>query len=226
MNVPVRKSILSRAMQTLVTGVLAALPLLATLWLFSVAFSFLFSWVGPGSTVGRVLGSLGFGLSGHEWTGYVVGVVVALLLLFGLGVLVKRGLAAWFGSIVDAVVGRIPIVRTVYETVEKFIEIVAQRDDSAFKSMRPVWCHFGDDDSIAVLALLSSAQPILVDGRACFVVIVPTAPIPIGGGLLFVPVERIRPAELGMEAVTSIYVSMGVTAPGFLPKAVVATTVD
>lgn len=219
MNVPSRKSNHSRAVQTLVAGVLAALPLLATLWLFSLGFSLLFSWVGPGSAIGRTLGSLGVGLSGHEWTGYVAGVAIALLLLFALGVLVKRGLAAWFGSVLDAVVGRIPIVRTVYETVEKFVEIVAQRDESAFKSMRPVWCHFGDDSSVAVLALLSSSQPVLVDGRACFVVIVPTAPIPIGGGLLFVPVERIRPAAIGMEALTSIYVSMGVTAPEFLPRA-------
>lgn len=221
MNVPVPKSNHSRAMQTLVAGVLAALPLLATLWLFSAVFSLLYSWVGPGSAIGQTLGSLGVRLFGHEWTGYVVGVAVALLLLVGLGMLVKRGLAAWFGSIVDAVVGRIPIVRTVYETVEKFVEIVAQRDDSAFRSMRPVWCHFGDEGSVAVLALLSSAQPVLVDGRACFVVLVPTAPIPIGGGLLFVPIERIRPTELGMEALTSIYVSMGVTAPEFMPKAII-----
>lgn len=42
-------------------------------------------------------------------------------------------------------------------------------------------------------------------------VIVPTAPVPIGGGLLYVPQASVVPADVGMDAVTSIYVSMGVT---------------
>ena len=49
--------------------------------------------------------------------------------------------------------------------------------------------------------------------------IVPTAPVPIGGGLLFAPLAWITPAEIGMEALTSIYVSMGITSAQFLPPA-------
>jgi uncharacterized membrane protein len=33
------------------------------------------------------------------------------------------------------------------------------------------------------------------------------------------PVEWVESTEIGMEAVTSIYVSMGLTAPQFLPLA-------
>ena len=44
-----------------------------------------------------------------------------------------------------------------------------------------------------------------------------TASAPIGGGLLFVPQEWVSPASIGAEAVTSVYVSMGVTAPKYLP---------
>jgi uncharacterized membrane protein len=56
-----------------------------------------------------------------------------------------------------------------------------------------------------------------VAGRACLAVLVPTAPVPIGGGLLFVPQEWVSPADVGAEALTSIYVSMGVTAAQHLP---------
>ena len=42
---------------------------------------------------------------------------------------------------------------------------------------------------------------------------VPTAPIPVGGGLLYVPVEWVKPAQIGMDTFTSIYVSMGITPP-------------
>lgn len=214
-----RKRRVPRPGRTLITGTLAALPLLATLWLLSFLLGFVFRWFGPESGLGRALGALGVGVSGYEWTGYVMGLAAAVALLFALGVLVERGLAAWLVSLVDSVVGRIPVVRTIYETVEKFVEVFAQRGDSQFGSMRPVWCRFGESQQVAALALLSSPEPILVNGRACYALIIPTAPVPIGGGLLFVPVEWVQPAEVGIEAVTSIYVSMGVTAPQFLPKA-------
>jgi uncharacterized membrane protein len=86
------------------------------------------------------------------------------------------------------------------------------------QSMRPVWCHFGGPGGVSALGLLSSPVPILVGGKSCYAVIVPTAPVPIGGGLLFMPVEWIESTEISMEAVTSIYVSMGLTAPQFLPS--------
>ena len=42
----------------------------------------------------------------------------------------------------------------------------------------------------------------------------PTAPVPIGGGLLYVPVEWVKPANMGIDKLTEIYVSMGLTPPG------------
>jgi uncharacterized membrane protein len=45
---------------------------------------------------------------------------------------------------------------------------------------------------------------------------VPTAPVPFGGGLFFLPAEWVRPAAFGVEGLTNIYVSMGVTAPDYM----------
>ena len=119
----------------------------------------------------------------------------------------------------NALVRKIPIVRTVYDTIHRFVDLVSKKDDNDMKSMQPVWCHFGGQGGAAALALLSSPEPVMVNGVASFAVIIPTAPVPIGGGLLYVPKEWITPAEVGMEALTSLYVSMGVTSPQYLPKA-------
>ncbi len=208
-----------RLVRTLLTGMLAALPLLGTLWLLSFVFAFLTGWMGPETSAGRLLGRIGVSVSGQEWSGYLIGLLMAATFLFGLGLLVERGLNTWLVSLIDSVVGRIPVVRTIYETIEKFVQIFARRDKSELQSMRPVWCHFGGPGGVSVLGLLSSPEPILVNGKPCYAVIVPTAPVPIGGGLLFMPVEWISPSDVGMEAVTSIYVSMGVTAPQFLSSA-------
>jgi uncharacterized membrane protein len=68
-----------------------------------------------------------------------------------------------------------------------------------------------------VLALLSSPQPVEVAGRRCLAVLVPTAPVPVGGGLLYVPEDWVSPARISIEALTSLYVSMGVTSAQHLP---------
>src|SRR5690606_5775106 len=208
-----------RLVRPLLTGMLAALPLLGTLWLLSIAFTFLTDWLGPDSSAGRFLGRVGMSISGQEWSGYLVGLLVAAAILYGLGFLVERRLNTWLMSLIATVVSGIPTVRTIYETIEEFGQIFARREKSELQSMRPVWCNFGGPGGVSVLGLLSSPEPILVEGKPCYAVIVPTAPVPIGGGLLFMPVEWITPSEAGMEAVTSIYVSMGVTAPQFLPTA-------
>jgi uncharacterized membrane protein len=46
--------------------------------------------------------------------------------------------------------------------------------------------------------------------------------VPVGGGLIYVPASWIKPAEMGVEELMTIYVSMGVSGPK-KPPSVVAT---
>jgi uncharacterized membrane protein len=212
-------SLRRRLVRIFLGGMLAAMPLIATVALVVIAVRFIVEWLGPGSLFGRVLGWLGLAASDDSWMNYLVGLAIAIGLIFALGLLVERGLAAWMGGLVESIVGRIPVVRTIYDTVTRFVDLFSRRDERKLKTMRPVWCHFGGKGGVSALALLSSPDPILVDGIACYAVIVPTAPIPIGGGLLYAPIDWITSAEVGMEALTSIYVSMGITSTQFLPTA-------
>jgi uncharacterized membrane protein len=43
--------------------------------------------------------------------------------------------------------------------------------------------------------------------------------VPVGGALVYVPVKWVKPADIGIEGLMSLYVSMGVTArqPGIAP---------
>jgi uncharacterized membrane protein len=92
--------------------------------------------------------------------------------------------------------------------------------------MRPVWCFFGGEGGAAVLALLPTPERILLEGRPYHVVLVPTAPVPFGGGLFFVPIEWIKAAPFGVEGLTSIYVSMGISAPQYFSAAPQARSTD
>lgn len=207
-------------LRTFVTGLLAALPLAATIAIFWWAASLLFRWLGPDSAIGSVLVAIGFGVTGSELVGYAIGVALVALAIFVLGLVVQAGLQRGVATVMGAVLRRIPLVRTVYELLHKMVALFAQREQDGTRSMRAVWCHFGGPGGAAVLALLSTPKPIDLGGRNYLAVLVPTAPVPVGGGLLYVPEHWVTPADVGMEALTSIYVSMGVTSPQHLPPGV------
>jgi uncharacterized membrane protein len=203
-------------------GLLAALPLAATVLVFWWLLTTLARWVGPDSAIGSVLVRVGLGVTGSEIVGYLIGLALVAGVIFGLGLLVEAGLQRGLNSVVNGVMRRIPLVRTVYDFAHKMTGLFAPRADDGLRSMSPVWCHFGGVGGAAALALLSSPQPVELGGRRYVAVIVPTAPVPVGGGLLYVPESWVTPAEVGVEALTSIYVSMGVTSAQHLPAAAAA----
>ncbi len=207
-----------------VTGLLAALPLAATVAIFWWTATFMIQWLGPNSSIGGVLVRVGLGVTGSEVVGYLIGIAVIAGLIFALGVFVTLGLERGVSRFFQGLIQRIPLVGSVYDLVRRMVDIFAARDDGGLKSMSAVWCHFGGPpeegvDRVAVLALLSTPEPVLIDGRPYVGVIVPTAPVPVGGGLLYLPQDWVRPAEMGIEAVTSIYVSMGITSAQHMPVA-------
>jgi uncharacterized membrane protein len=121
--------------------------------------------------------------------------------------------------VLDLLLQRIPIIGSVYGTSKQLVSILDKKDGSNVKAMKVVFCFFGKDDNVGVLGLLASPQRFVIENREYQIVVVPTAPMPIGGGLLFVPVEMLRPANVSVEALMSVYVSMGITAPQFLQVA-------
>lgn len=206
-----------RALQIFATGLLAALPLAATVAIFVWSAQLLYAWLGPTSLVGRGLISLGLGVSGSEVAGYAIGVAIVVAAIFGLGLLVESRLRGAIGALVDGIVTRIPVVRNVYELAKKFVDLFGQRTDDGMRAMSAVWLRFGDGPGGAnVLGLLSSPQAVPIGGRDYLAVIVPTAPVPVGGALIYVPRDWVSPADVGVEALTSIYVSMGITSPQYL----------
>jgi uncharacterized membrane protein len=218
---------LKHPVRTLITGLLALLPLAATLLLLGWVWKFLAEYLGPSSAVGQLLTSVGLGVTESELIGYLLGVLAVVVVVYVFGLLVETGLQRGMARLLDSLMQRIPVVRTIYDVTQKLVALFARKEGDDLKSMSPVWIYFGGKStssdsagkaSTAALGFLSTPQPVLISGQAYLGVLIPTAPVPVGGGLLYVPPEWVEPADIGMEAVTSIYVSMGVTSDQYLKK--------
>ncbi len=213
---------LRRLPRTFLTGLLAILPLAATLGLLVWAWRLLAGLLGPESLFGSVLVAVGVSVTRSETVGYFLGLLLLCTAIYFLGLFVETGLQRGIRRMVDRLMLRIPLVRTVYDLVSRMVDMFSKRNGDGLGSMSPVWLHFGgrpeegaqgeDARKVAVLALLCTPDPVVMDGgRRYLGVLIPTAPVPVGGGLLYVPEEWVSKADVGVEGLTSIYVSMGLT---------------
>jgi len=201
--------------RTIVTGLLALLPVVLTLLIIGWVASYVQAYLGPESWFGQNLTRLGATLVGGNMS-YIIGTAIALAGLYFLGLLVQTRLRIIWNTFFDETIGRLPLIGTIYKTIVRFVQLLERRDDVDVKSMSPVWCFFSDERRTAVLGLKPSDQPVEIEGEPYRIVMVPTAPVPFGGGLFFLPAEWVRPAAFGVEGLTNIYVSMGVTAPDYM----------
>ncbi len=209
--------------RTLLTGLLAMLPLVATLLLLAWTWQFLADWVGPDSWFGHQLTRIGLGVGTSEVTGYAIGLLILAGCIYALGLLVEARLERGLARAVNFLMHRIPVVRNIYDIASKLVSLFAKPEKDGLKSMSAVWLYFGGkpaeggkDKTTVLLGLLSTPTPVMIGGQPFHAVLVPTAPVPIGGGLLYVPADWVEPADVGMEGVTSIYVSMGVTSSQYI----------
>ncbi len=208
-----------RASRCFLAGILAILPLVITVAVVTWVGGLVSQFLGPSTMVGQALRSVGLHFATNEMAAYAIGAALVLALIFLVGAAVEAGAKTLLQRLLDAVLQRIPLVGSVYGTSKQLVGLVDKKQGADLSGMRAVFCFFGGQTGTGVLALLVSPERFLIHGKEYHIVIVPTAPVPVGGGLLFVPVESVYPAEVSLEAVISIYVSMGVTASQFLPQA-------
>ncbi len=209
-------------LRTIFTGLLAILPIALTIAIISWVATFVGRWLSRDSFFGQTLARIGGTVVHDDTLALLIGAGIVLALLYFIGLIVQTRLARAWRAFLDGTVGRLPLVGTIYKTIVRFVSLLESKEDVDVKSMSPVWCYFSDDRRTAVLGLLPTADPMFIEGEEYRVVMVPTAPVPFGGGLFFLPADWVRPAPFGVEGLTNIYVSMGVTAPDYLKPLVEA----
>ncbi len=214
---------LRRILRPFVAGLLAALPLALTvaavIWLADLVKNFL----GPNSAFGKVLGSFGVTFVTSDAVGYLIGLGSVLTVIFLLGLAVEAGMKNRWNMLVDTIMNRLPFIKTLYHALKKLLSMFDQNDQLEMKAMSAVMCRFGGEDSTVVLALLPSPAPIHYAGKDYLAVLIPTAPVPFGGAILYVPVEWVEPVDFAIDGLLNIYMSMGATSGEYFGRDAVAT---
>lgn len=205
-NEPPEKTVATKAREYLITGLLAAVPLVVTWFILDVLFRLL-------STVGRPFAlilstplSLVIPGISSQWVVDIMGAILVVALLFGLGWAARDVFASRFLNAAEAAIGRIPVVQVIYGGVKKFMDVMSRKPGSSVQ--RVVLIDFPSRQMKAI-GLVTRTMKDEKTGEELVAVYVPTTPNPTSGYLEIVPVSRVISTDWTVDEATAFVVSGG-----------------
>ncbi|WNS82858.1 DUF502 domain-containing protein [Neisseria sp. DTU_2021_1001991_1_SI_NGA_ILE_055] len=196
----------------LITGVLVWLPIAVTIWAMTYIIS----------AADRLISLLPESWQPQHFWGFNIpglGIVAATVVLFVTGVfaanvLGRRILGAW-----DSLLGRIPVVKSIYSSVKKVSESLLSDSSRSFKT--PVLVPF-PQPGIWTIAFVSGHIPDKIKGSLpqdddCISVYVPTTPNPTGGYYIMVKKSDVRELDMSVDQALKYVISLGMVMPDDLP---------
>jgi uncharacterized membrane protein len=208
-------------LSTFLTGMFAILPLVVTVAIVVWVVSFIRGFVGAETFIGSRIEQLGGAPAGTAATTfhYLFGWAIVLVGIWAFGLLLKTTLRSRIEGTFNAVIERIPIINSVYSTANQLVGMVRKSDSSELSGMSAVYCTFGGSEGTGLLALMTTPDVYRFAGRDCQLVYLPTSPVPMTGGILFVPVEDCHRIDMTAEEVMRVYFSLGILAAQVVPQA-------
>ena len=208
-----RRGVLS----TFLTGFFTVLPFVITLAIMAWMGSALQQWVGPDSPAGMGLRAIGLQFVTDEIVASFIGWALVAMGLWFVGAVVKSMAKYKLEEAAGTVLNRVPIIKSIYKPVSQVVDMLRQDNPSDLQRMRVVYCRLGQDYGGGFLGLRASENIYHFGARPCYVVYIPTAPVPMSGGVLFVPTDDIEPIDMEVEDLIQICVSLGMMASNVVP---------
>jgi uncharacterized membrane protein len=197
----------------LVGGLLFLLPILITLWAIVWLYSNLETYlIDPLARliVWKIRGAepgVEFPPWFEKYVAPLIAILIALLLLYGLGFLVHTRLRRAF----DWVLLRVPLISIIYNSVRKVVQAI-DRKPGEQRPQRVVLVAF-PHPGMKVPGFVTAICRDVETRRIILCVYVPTTPVPTSGYLLLVPEEDVTDLNWTSEQALQVIMSAGLTAP-------------
>jgi len=206
---------------TFMTGFFVLLPFVVTLAIMGWVGSVLVEWLGPNSLIGRGLAGVGVNFvpgDNSKVVATVIGWGLVLSVIWLIGLVVKSAARETVVESFNSLIDRIPVFNSIYRTVSQVVGMLKKDDSNDLKAMSVVYCQFGAIEGAGFVALLASPKVYNFGGSQCHAVYIPTSPLPMSGGIVFVPVTKVLPLEMTVDDLMQIYFSLGMMSPRVIPE--------
>ena len=142
-----------------------------------------------------------------------LGVLLSFAILLITGVFAANFFGARLIKTWEAILGRIPFVKSIYSSVKQVSDTVLSDQGTAFR--KALLVEFPRPGCWTIAFLTGTPADAVADHlRGEFIsVYVPTTPNPTGGYFVMVPKESIRELDMSVDDALKYIISMGVVAP-------------
>jgi uncharacterized membrane protein len=195
-----------------ITGLLIWVPLVITIWVLGLVISTLESVV-PAFLSPQAL----FGLDIPGFRALMV-----LVVLLATGVFAANFLGRSILSRSERLLGRIPLVRSIYQSVKQVSDTLLAPNGQAFRQAVLIQYPRQGSWTIALLTGAPSGEVAAHLQTEHVSVYVPTTPNPTSGYFLMLPRSEVIPLSMSVDAALKYIVSMGVVAPPAEPPIVIS----
>lgn len=202
---------------TFMAGFFVILPIAITIGIMGWMGSLLTTWLGPESLLGSLLQRVGLNYVTDATLASVIGWVIVLLAIWIVGAVVKSAARYRVESFLHETLNQVPVVSSIYGPVSQVVSMLKRDEESDMKAMSVVYCEFGMQHGGGFLAFLSSEKIYRFGGVDSYIVYIPTSPVPMSGGIVFVPVKAVTKVDMEVEHLMQIYLSLGVMSEAVVP---------
>jgi uncharacterized membrane protein len=147
------------------------------------------------------------------------GVVIFVALTVGVGVVTRHMLGQRVVRAAEGLVGRVPIARRLYLGAKQLVETAIRKGGTAFREVVLVeYPERGTWQVVVLTAAVEGELPAKIGAPDLVGLLVPTAPNPVTGFLVFTPRREVIPLDIGVDEAFKLVVSAGLVGPpGYAP---------
>ncbi len=143
-----------------------------------------------------------------------LGVIITLILIFIIGLLTKSYLGTKLVSFGERLVGKIPLVRGIYNALKQLVDAVFSDKGQSFKKAVLIEYPRKGLYSIAFVTGVSRGEVQVKTSQKCVNVFVPTTPNPTSGFYIMVPEADMTSLDMTVEEAFTLIISGGIVSPG------------
>ena len=190
----------------LIAGLLVWIPVGITVWVLHFILTTLDQTLLLLPEVARPEKLFGFPIPG-------LGVLLAFAILLVTGVIAANYFGLRLIRFWEAVLGRIPFVKSIYSSVKQVSDTLLSDTGNAFR--KALLVEFPHENSWTIAFLTGAPAPAVAKhlGEEHVSVYVPTTPNPTSGYFVMVPKSRVRELDMTVDEALKYVVSMGVVVP-------------
>jgi uncharacterized membrane protein len=137
------------------------------------------------------------------------GIILSLLIVIVTGIIVTNFLGKKIVALGEAIVARIPLVRTIYMGTKQVVDTVMHNNHSFSKVLLVEYPRTGMW-SLAFMTSLASKEINQKTALEQVCVFIPTTPNPTSGFLLMIPKANVIELEMGIDQALKFIISLGV----------------